>query len=251
MGVELKIWVVPRSRVFRPEPVQVANLVNALREGQWVPEHDAPEQKSQIVEILPGIEGSSNKKPIRSRPFDANPFTAASVEATSENELMLEWSVNNQREAGVQYPFVFDPDRDSGSAYFDIRLMLGHDYFYETDECIVPFPDNALRCKCGQKLAYRTGSARHLDPQRISFRCPKCSTIFDPSSLEYEYQDGLTGNTSLLKGGGAFRFCLQVDCGKYWPHDEEATRGFNLRPDVLELWRTHLAVPYDQIMTFY
>jgi hypothetical protein len=251
VGVELKIWVAPRVRSFRPEAGQFAGLVNALREGQWVPKHDANEQKSQIVELLPGTEGSGNKKPIRTYPFDANPITAASIEAKSANELMLEWSVNNQREAGVQYPFVFDPDPDSGSAYFDLRLMLGNDYFYEIDECIAPFADSALRCKCGQKLEYTTGSARHLGSERISHRCPKCTTVFDPSGLVYEYQDGLTGDTSSRQGGAAFRFCVQVDCGKYWPQDEEATRGFNLRDDFLEVWRVHLGVPYDQIMTFY
>jgi hypothetical protein len=47
-----------------------------------------------------------------------------------------------------------------------------------------------------------------------------------------------------------FRFALVVDRHKYRPQDEKALRRFNLSPDFLDLWRTHLRVPIHLAATF-
>jgi hypothetical protein len=83
-----------------------------------------------------------------------------------------------------------------------------------------------------------------------SLHLPKCARGFDPSGKKCQILDGWTGEPAPLLGGLTFRFALVVDCHKYWPHEEEASRRFQLRPEFLDLWRRFIGVPFEQIFTF-
>src|ERR1051326_1394761 len=109
MSVELQIWVVPKQRGFRPSLEQVAALANSLQQQKWVPSADAPGQRQRVLELLPGEEGPISKKPMREHARGDKPFTAAWLECLAEHEVLLEWNVDDSAEAGVQYPFTFDP----------------------------------------------------------------------------------------------------------------------------------------------
>jgi hypothetical protein len=259
MGVEYKLWMIPQKRSFRPEADQMANLANALREGNWVPKPEADGQSSKVVELLPGVPVALElpptgvpfkKKPTKEQPFTAEPFTASWIEAHSEHELVLNWSVDDVHQAGVEYPFVFDPWPDSGPPYFCLKLVLSHDYFYHTDETVTPFDNNATRCACKEQLEYNGGFAPGFSSGWIHYQCPKCGRTFDPTSLSCELVDGLTGKVSRSKGGLTFRFALLVDCGKHYPPEEKDFRRFKLRPEFLDLWRTHMQVPFELVSTF-
>jgi hypothetical protein len=161
----------------------------------------------------------------------------------------LRWDVQDMRAAGVRYPFAFDPFPDSGPPYFFVYLILGDNYFYYTGENVMPFADSATKCQCGEQLAYWTGYSV-APAQRISRTCQNCGRTFDPSTASCDVLDGLTGDPAPLAGGLTFRFALIVNCHKYWPRDPAELGRFTLRPEFLDLWRTHSGVPFDQVVTF-
>ena len=249
MGVELQLWVIPRERVFRPQLDHFAGLANALRKENWVPSLDAHQQRSRVIELLPGSEGPIGKKPIREHTHGERIFSASWLECLTEHEVCLEWKIDNVVEAGAKYPLTFDPYPDSGPPYFSIRLLWAHDYVYETSECVTPFAERETTCSCGEQLAYHTGFSGVIGSGRIHRTCPKGGRDFDASSATCEILDGWTGEPSPLRGGLAFRFALQVDCGKYFPREEEKARRFGLRPEFLELWTAQIGVPFEQITT--
>lgn len=183
-----------------------------------------------------------SKKPTRTGEFSDEAFTPGWVEFHCEHELVMEWYVKNQKEAGVQYPFVFDPYPESGPPYFCIRLILGNEYFYWTGETVMPFKEPDTACVCGEPLAYWTGWAHGVPSQRIRNVCPKCGQIFSLNGKSCDILDGWTRDRSPLLGGLTFRFALAVDCHKYSPREEQSFRAFHLRPNFLELWRTTLAL---------
>jgi len=249
MGVDYQVWVIPKDRSFRPSADEVASLANGLRDGGWAPQPSAEGQRSEILELLPGGD-PMRRKPRQAYPFTSERFTPSWIEFHSQNELVLDWSVNNQRAAGVQYPFTFDPFPDSGPPYFYVYLVLGHDFFYYTGETVMPIDERATQCQCGEQLAFWTGYAHAAPSQRIFRRCPKCHREFDPSGLSCDVLDGWTGKPSPLPGALTFRFGLVVNCHKYYPREEKPGRRFRLRPEFLDLWRTHIGVPFEQIETW-
>jgi hypothetical protein len=249
MGVNYRVWVIPKQRSFRPLADQVANLANALREGEWVPKPDAAGPHSKILELLPS-DKPTGLKPVRTHAFTEEAITPGWVEFHSQHELVLHWSVQNQKAAGVQFPFVFDPYPDSGPPYFQMSLILGDEYFHFTGENVMDFEEQATRCECGEQMAYWTGWAQGAPSQRIHRICPQCGRNFDVSGISCDVIEGWTGEHRPLAGGLTFRFGLLVDCHKYWPHEEELGKRYHLRPDFLELWHKHIGVPFEIVVTF-
>lgn len=98
-------------------------------------------------------------------------------------------------------------------------------------------------------MVYYTGWAHGPRSGRIHRICPSCGSNFDPCSATCKILDGWRGEPHPLKGGLTFRFALVVDCHKYWPHEEEALKRFELRQDFLDLWRTHIGVPFERVVT--
>ena len=251
MGVDYTVWTIPQLRTFRPDAEQFANLANALRESGWVPKSEFVPRSLQISELLPG-NSDFGEKPGWAKEIDPEQFTPGWVAFHSQRELVIDWWVNNMIEAGVQYPFVFDPYPDSGPPYFGISLLQGEEFFYATDENVMAFEEDATRCACGEQLAwdsYSKGAPARTPSQRIHPKCPKCGRSFDPSDIACDVLDGWTGEPTPLAGGLTFQFALVVHCHKYWPREEEAQRRFKLREDFLDLWRTHVGVPFEQVVT--
>jgi hypothetical protein len=249
MGVDYRVWIIPRERAFRPRVDQVASLANAMREGGWVPMPDASGQQSRVDELLAGAD-KAGRRLRRSHDFTEEPFTPGWVEFHSQNELVLHWDVRNTDTAGVQYPFNFDPYPDSQPPYFHVFLILGDSYFYRTGDNVLPFDEQYTTCACGEQLAHWIGWSEGAGSERIHRICPKCGKIFDPSEIACDLLDGWTRESQLLAGGLTFRFALMVDCHKSWPHEEEAGRRFHLRPEFVELWRTCIGVPFELVVTF-
>jgi hypothetical protein len=200
--------------------------------------------------LLPGGgAGWISKRPFNEHPFPAEPISARWIEQLGRNELVLSWHVDNMDEAGVQYPFSFDPWPNAGPPYFTIQIALGDDYFSQFAENIAFLNEQKTKCSCGEQLAYEAGWGPAMGSRRIRRLCPKCGRTFDPSNLACEIQDGWTGEPQVSMGGANFRFALEVDCGKYFPHDEEGFRKFKPREEFLAFWRTHIGVPYEQVDT--
>lgn len=248
MGVDYQVWVIPQQRAYRPSADQFANLANALRDGNWVPKPEANGQRSQVLELLPG-QTTVGRQAVRGQPFVVEPFTAGWVEFHTQHELLLSWNVQNMIEADVKYPFLFDPYPDSGPPYFHVCLILGDGYFYWTGENVMPFDEQAVKCACGEQLSHDTGWSP-AGSGRIHRKCPKCAQAFDPSEIACDMIDGWTGERRPLVGGLTYRFALLVDCHKYWPREQEDGKRFNLRTEFLDLWRTHIGVPFELVVTF-
>lgn len=250
MSTDYQLWVIPSDRAFRPTPEQVANLANALRDGGWVPKPEVTGQQSQVLELLPGGDSSGvGKKPTRAELFSADPFTASWIEFHSGHDLALSWRVEDMQRAGVNYPFSFDPFPDLGPPYFYVSVLLAHDFFYYTGENVIPFEEEVTKCACGLQLAFWIGWAPVAPSQRILSRCSRCGQSFDPLKTSCVVLDGWTGQPSRLQGGLTFHFALAVNCHKYYPREEEAARRFHLREEFLDLWRMHVGVPFEQVVT--
>jgi len=248
MGIDYRVWLVPKDRAFRPNAGQIAALANALREGGWVPRPDADAQRSNLLELLPGG-GPIGKKPTRSQLFQETRFEPSWVAFHSDHELVLEWWVNDAAQSRVQFPFTFVPDPESGFSYFGVRLIIGHEFFYETAENLMPFPESETQCRCGEQLAYWTGAVAGIPSQRIRPKCPKCGNDFDVSKISAEILDAFTGERRFVAGGLAFQFALQIDAHKNFPHEEAEFRRYKIKDGIQELWRAHIATPYEIIDT--
>jgi|SRR5208282_4265590 len=247
MGVDYRVWLVPKDRAFRPNAAQIAALANALREGGWVPRPDADAQKSKLLELLPGG-GPIGKKPCRSELFQETRFEPSWVAFHSGHELVFEWWVNDATQSRVQFPFTFVPYPESGHTYFGVRLIVGHEYFYWTGENVMPFPESETQCHCGEQLAYWTGALAGIPSQRIRTKCPKCGTAFDLLRTSAEIMS-FTGERRSVAGGLAFRFALQIDAHKNFPHEEAEFRRYQVKVGIHELWRAHITTPYEIIDT--
>lgn len=249
MGVEYCLFIVPKDRTFRPDSRQVANLANALREGDWVPLPQSSGHRSYALELLPTASKGFTKKPAVEHAFQDEEISPAWIDSIRGHELALSWNVQNAHEAKVKYPLTFDPWPESGSPYFDIRTLDADDYFCESSENVTYLDDSVLKCTCGNQLAYESGWSGMAGSRRIHRKCPDCGRIFDPSTLACEIQDGWTGEPQVIMGGLNFRFALVINCGKYFPHEEERFREFKPRNELLALWHSHIGVPFDQIDT--
>lgn len=248
MGVDYRVWLIPKDRAFTPAPEQIAALANALREGKWVPLADAPGQRSRVLELLPGGRSMDNK-PSRTEPFLSAQFEPSWVASHTGHELVLEWWVDDAAKSDVRFPFNFLPYPQSGFTYFGIRMILGQEYFYWTGESVMPFIDSATQCRCGEQLAYWTGFAYGVPSQRIRPDCPTCGRAFDISKVAGEILHPWTGERRSVTGGMAFRFAFQVDAHKNFPNYGEEFGRFRLQDGIHELWRVHIATPYETIDT--
>jgi hypothetical protein len=200
------------------------------------------------LELLPG-KGPTGSKAFRSEPFLPTPLEPSWVAFHREHELVLEWWVDDAVQSGVHFPFTFVPYPESGLTYFGIRLIVGQEYFYWTGENVVHFPDSDTQCRCGEQLAYWTGFASGVPSQRIRPVCPQCGRVFDVSKLAGEVLHPWTGERRSVPGGMAFRFALQVDAHKNFPHEQGLFRRFRLKEGIHELWNVHIAMPYETIDT--
>jgi len=52
-----------------------------------------------------------------------------------------------------------------------------------------------------------------------------------------------------VAGGLAFQFALQIDAHKNFPHEEAEFRRYKIKDGIQELWRAHIATPYEIIDT--
>jgi len=208
---------------------------------------EAAGQRSSAFELLPE-EDAAGRKLRRPEPFLPAVIDPEWIELHAQREFVMEWWVDDAEEAAVRFPFVFVPYPETPQ-YFGIRVISGPEYFYWTGENVTPLGDSATNCKCGEQLAYWTGFAAGIPAQRIHRQCPTCNRTFDPVDTSCDVLDAWTGKPRALPGGLTFGFGLQVDCHKNFPHDEEGFRRFCLHDAFLELWRTHVAVPYDVVET--
>jgi hypothetical protein len=92
-------------------------------------------------------------------------------------------------------------------------------------------------------FVFKNGKAQH----RNNVQLGQCA--FDVSRTSAEIMDAFTGERRSVVGGLAFRFALQIDAHKNFPHEETEFRRYELKDGIHELWRAHIATPYEIIDT--
>jgi hypothetical protein len=251
MGVEARLFLIPRGQVARPSPSKLGALVRRLVAGQWIVEptrassrptpdwtRDAPQAATTGAFCFSGTRHHA-------LPFDVARADAAFA-ALAPKDAMICWPVFDHRVAPpLRYPLEVAPPSDG--AYYDLQLWLSDDYIYVASECVDPFDDAA--CACGESLERDPEAhGRSLfDQSRLARVCSKCGAEHDVRRRSAIVRDGWTGDERPVKGGAAFTCALVIDVGKCIPQDA----GFGAHPELLAALAETLGGPVVQVFDFY
>lgn len=221
MGVEYCHYLIPRPNSFRPSAEQLAGLVEAWSMDHWIaaPDSDAL-KKMALINGIPYEEAADIWAHIRLSPGFASVPRSLTPEWFREQmagDLKLEFPVDHGDQIGLQYPLISDsgPPHDP---YYEIQIHLSGEYVQHASELI---GSEEIVCACGESLEFAA------DPDvfyasRIRIQCPRCSAVFDPSSVRVMVRDGWTGEKSWVSGGTIYRFAIVIDCGKCIPERKDA-----------------------------
>jgi hypothetical protein len=248
MGVEYRHYLIPRPNSFQPSAAQLAALVESLANLNWiaVPGSDAL-RKMALIDEMSYEDAADGWAHIRLSPGFASVPRSLSpdwFQVETSGDLRLGFPVNHADRVGLHYPLINDsgpPD----DPYYEIELHLSRDYVHHVSELIEPAP---TVCACGEPLEYR---AAHdvFYASRIRMQCTRCSTRFDPSSIQVVVRDGWTGDKSLVNGGTIYRFAVVIDCGKCIPQRRHAPISAN--PSLVDLCQRVLSHEFYEVGDIY
>jgi hypothetical protein len=249
MGVETKLYLIPRRNDFRPTAQQLTILIDSLVQGNFLPNPSSIEFHRMSYEYtnLSHHAAASGAIWLRFRQNTSSfvvPPPANALGALESGDHIIRWPVENLEKSGLASPVDADLDFEEGPFYYDFELHLSDDYVYHTSEIVEPF-DNT-DCACGQSLEMDPeGEALASEPdksgfvnrllkqiglaskneiphinsylfyaQRIMRTCSRCGTQFTPQSLKAAIVDGMTGEEEIVDGGASYRFAIVLDFGK-------------------------------------
>jgi hypothetical protein len=222
VGVEYRHYLMPASRPFRPDASQTVGLIEALRAGRWIADPASPSFKKMKFQTTHAAEHAKKcgafAVTVRNKPFPLpSPLAADSLAKVIAGDAVLTWPVERMGDAKLEYPFDIDPV--DPEAYYELQLHFSQDYVHHSSEIIEPL--EGLEC-CGEALEINLGDDDVFYSSRIRATCPGCKRPFDPSKKSVNTQDMWTGEPGALRGGGAYRFAIVVDCGKFIPGSDKA-----------------------------
>jgi hypothetical protein len=265
MGVEMRIFLVPRDNAFRPDGAALASFVEKLRAGQWIADPTTPvfgelrfrmtrtsvhaaKTGAYLSKAASSIARLRDGAGITPLPGDERGL-ANLLASERDSDFILVWPVENLGER-LRYPLDQDsPAADPDETYFDFEMWLARDYVHVTSEQVQPFDDDDTRCSCGAALAYDPeGVDENLFfASRLMAACKQCGKAFDVSTRIATVRDAWTNAESKVAGGATFRFAVVVDCGKCWPEGGE----FHVHPDLRRLTEAHFGRPFYEIVQVY
>lgn len=242
MGVEYEHYLIPKDNTYKPRPVELCRLIDALLDGGFV----AKGTTDTVREITPDPD-PADWDTVRVRCYArlgnrrhlwfTCPCSAGDIATLGAPDFQLVWSVESSHESGLKYPLV--PFPEWGDPYYDLELHLAGDFVYHTSELIDSFDEVA--CACGRDLRYSewavpsgaeyvecSPSSGHWNyppahdsqglplytDDRIHRLCPSCGRPFRPQDLINKVRDGRTGEVSRRAGGCTYLFAVVIDCGK-------------------------------------
>jgi hypothetical protein len=245
MGVECKIYLVPRDRTVRPTPTALASLVEALRAGRWIfADEDARTSPATFKAHL-RTAPSGGEHP--HAPAAVPPTLAAWLEDEAANDVLVRFEHNGLVGASgpLRWPLTELVEEIGDEAYLNVELWLGADFIYVCSEQLDPLDDE--KCKCGSSLEFRADEDHVFNSPRLRRVCVHCGALTSLSERSAEYRDDLTGKTRRVQGGGAFRAAVVVDLGKCFPRDT----AFTIASELRALVQSSLRGAVDELVEFY
>lgn len=205
MGVEFRLFLIPRDSAARPDSAAISRLLASLRREHFV-------------------EGQLTR---RTKPTnDGNkPILDADFAALGAGEALAFFNVSDHVALGLRHPLVSPYTDEDGGSYYDLELRLSDDFITNGNEYIDPIDEN---CRCGEALGYQP---EHQDDlfysSRIRRTCPRCGEPYRPQDRPVTLRNPMTGEDKPpLSGGLTYRFAIVVDCGKSLPVETDAEPTF-------------------------
>ena len=233
MTRDYRRWLVPKGNTFCPSGAAIAQLVEHLRKEKWICDPASASFRDLRFDGAPlaAKTGGFAKRAIEvATPRNAAagwermplPLEAAWIDDLDRSDLALRWPVHpgaswKWSDATLRYPLDRAPEV---SAAYDLEIHRSEEFVYPISGCIDAL---VADCSCGEDLGFEWDDDEIHSPfgatTGIFAECSECSRTFDPSHLEAEVRDPLTGRKTSMRGGAAYRFALVVDCGAAFPEN--------------------------------
>lgn len=202
-------WLIAKGH-FAPGSVAVAKLIERLRKESWLP----PDGGEAITTIDNDFgDDAAKKKAAQTKPLPKT-IDKEWLDDGDREEIRLVWPVNG---GGITYPLTHKPE---GAASYAFEIHRAGEYVCPVAKTITPL---ATVCNCGEDISFA------WDPDEvvpafekstgIFTECEECSRTFDPSKVTSMITNPFDGSKEEVRGGGAYRFAIVIDCGESYVGD--------------------------------
>lgn len=195
-------WLIAKGH-FAPGSVAVAKLVERLRKEKWIPEDGG--QAITTVDI--------EDKAARIKPLPKT-IDKEWLDDPDREELRLVWSITSD---AVTYPLNNKPD---GAPSYAFEIHRAGEYVCPVAKTITPLP---TICNCGEDISFAWDPDEVVSAFEkstgIFTECEECSRTFDPSKVTSMITNPFDGSKEEVRGGGAYRFAIKIDCGSSFVDD--------------------------------
>jgi hypothetical protein len=234
MAVQYRRWLIAKGSVFMPSSEAVAKLVTRLRNEKWIADPASPDyRRLRYQGKREKLAASTGGYAVTTAENEFGDDPDAAIAATTEalpkilspewlddpdrEDLRLVWPVDADEPPPLRYPLTRCPP---GPVHYALELHRGHDYVYPIARTIDVVPTT---CACGEDLGFHWDEDEVVPPFRASSgifaECEACSRTFDPAKGVATITNPFDGTTEQVRGGAAYRFALEVDCGASFVRD--------------------------------
>ena len=207
MVARYKRWLMPKGSVFLPSSAGIAKLIERLRKDTWIP--DGGGYAARTVDNEFGDDAAARLAASR-EPLPAT-VTGAWLDDPDREELRLMWQVEGKDALSARYPLSRKVD---GAVSYSFELHRASDFVYPSSKTLGRVP---TKCACGDDLAFGWDEDEVVPAFEAStgifHECEACSRTFDPSKGVGTLTNPFDRSTVQVRGGAAYRFALEVDCG--------------------------------------
>lgn len=225
MGIEYSQLILPSPRLAVPSPAQLAQFSSSLRREGWLNSGSDPGGKQDPPSLrATNVSGSVPE-------FLSSDWFSDLV----KGEFCVLWPVWNPAEAGGKDVFQGFSRRTRSFGY-NIELHFSDRFLYPRLACVEDLKH--IDCPCGVAMVSEAEPFEPLaETRRIALQCRSCGRPFDPDQEVVHHENPWTGQRTLLRGGGCYRFCVEIACGPFHPKSGFAGR---VAPDFLKLCESGL-----------
>ncbi|MGD0526474.1 MAG: hypothetical protein ABSE49_15105 [Polyangiaceae bacterium] len=238
MGRHYQRYLIAKGNAFSPSAVAVAKLVERLRKDKWIP------AGGKAVTTVENTFGDDARAKLAASTAPLPPaLTAEWLEDPDREELRMVWPVDAASASSLKYPLTRRPE---GGAAYGLELHRAHDYVYPSGATIEAIPTT---CVCGEDLGFHWDEDEVVPAfgtaSGIFAECEACSRTFDPTKGAAVLTNPFDGTKTTARGGAAYRFALEVDCGGSFVADP----GLAFAPELVALVEDEFGREFFQVGT--